>query len=81
MQTAVGVLQVSSERLQAALMPSPTGVLAALRALLPRMAAALYNDFIAQVHEATSRLTASSTDVEEYVQKLTFLATLKVRPA
>lgn len=79
MQTAVGVLEISSERLQATLLPSPTGVLAAMTDMLPRVAAQLYNDFISQAHEATSRLTAHTTSVEEYVDKLTFLATLKVR--
>ena len=78
MQNYVGVIQVNSAHLKAALLPTPSQLLAELSALLPRCAALLYSNFIAHVHDATSRLTARTTSVEEYVEKLSFMATLKV---
>ncbi len=77
-QNYVGVIQVNSAHLKAALLPAPSQLLAELSALLPRCAALLYSNFIAHVHDATSRLTARTTSVEEYVEKLSFMATLKV---
>ncbi|KAK9823491.1 hypothetical protein WJX72_003121 [[Myrmecia] bisecta] len=50
-------------------------------AQLPQAAAALYSAFISQVHEATSRLSAKSLSVEEYVEKLKFLDALKAHEA
>ena len=77
-QNYVGVIQVNSAHLKAALLPAPSQLLAELSALLPRCAALLYSNFIAHVHDATSRLSARTTSVEEYVEKLSFMATLKV---
>jgi hypothetical protein len=45
----VGVVRVSLVALREALLPAPRQQLAALRALLPRLAGALLNAFLAQV--------------------------------
>jgi len=79
MQNDVGMFRVDAEQLKTALLPSPTALLAQLGQYLPRAAAQLYAAFIDQVHSATSILKASISSVEDYVQQLAFLETLKVR--
>eukprot|EP00951_Prasinocladus_malaysianus_P021082 scaffold173829_cov41-Prasinocladus_malaysianus.AAC.1 len=66
----VGIIKIDCRKLKEALLPSPTSCLAQLHELLPRMAAKLYQDFIAEVHDAISRLNASAVEVEEYVEKI-----------
>ncbi|DBB06681.1 TPA: hypothetical protein ACH3X1_012189 [Trebouxia sp. C0004] len=73
----VGMFRVDAQQLKTALLPSPTALLAQLGQRLPRAAAQLYTAFIDQVHSATSMLKASISSVEEYVQQLAFLETLK----
>lgn len=79
MQNDVGMFRVDAQQLKSALLPSPTALLAQLGQCLPRAAAQLYAAFVDQVHSATSILKASISSVEEYVQQLAFLETLKVR--
>lgn len=79
MQSDVGMLRVDAKQLKTALLPSPTALLAQLGQCLPRAAAQLYAAFVDQVHSATSALKTSISSVEDYVQQLAFLETLKVR--
>ncbi len=79
MQNDVGMFRVDAHQLKTALLPSPTALLAQLGQCLPRAAAQLYAVFVDQVHSATSILKASISSVEDYVQQLSFLETLKVR--
>ena len=78
MQNDVGMFRVDAKQLKTALLPSPTALLAQLGQCLPRAAAQLYAAFVDQVHSATSILKASISSVEDYVQQLAFLETLKV---
>lgn len=75
----VGIINIDCTKLKEALLPSPTGCLAQLHELLPRMAAKLYQEFIAEVHDAISRLNASVVEVEEYVDKVEFLNSMRER--
>ena len=78
LQKDVGLFRVDAQQLKAALLPSPTALIKQLGQLLPQAAAQLYNNFIVQIHEATFALKASISSVEDYVNQLSFLATLKV---
>eukprot|EP00873_Tetraselmis_striata_P045243 jgi/Tetstr1/465507/TSEL_010176.t1 len=75
----VGIVQIDCRKLKEALLPSPTTCLAQLHELLPRMAAQLYSEFIAEVHDAIVRLNVSTTEVEEYVDKVEFLNGMRER--
>ena len=77
-QNDVGIIRVDAQQLKAALLPSPTALLAQLGHLLPQAAGQLYSGFIDQVHNATFVLRASINSVEDYVHQLGFLETLKV---
>lgn len=44
-----------------------------------QLAAELFQEFIDEVHTANSRLTLSDSIAEEFVEKLTFLETVKAR--
>lgn len=78
-QNDCGMLRVDAQQLKAALLPSPTSLLARLGQILPSAAVRMYNIFIEQLHGATSLLKTSIANVEEYVQKLSFLEECKVR--
>ena len=78
MQNDVGIIRVDAQQLKAALLPSPTALLAQLGHLLPQAAGQLYSGFIDQVHNATFVLRASINSVEDYVHQLGFLEILKV---
>ena len=75
----VGIIEIDCVKLKEALLPSPTQCLAQLHELLPRMAAKLYQEFIAEVHDAISKLNASAIEVEEYVEKIEFLNGMRER--
>lgn len=79
MQNDVGILRVDAQQLKAALLPSPTALLAQLGKRLPQAAGQLYYAFVDQVHNATFVLRAGISSVEDYVHQLAFLGTLKVR--
>ena len=79
-QSDVGMFRVDAQQLKAALLPSPTALLAQLGQLLPQAASQLYNNFIQQVHSAISILKAGISSVEDYVHQLAFLQGLKVWP-
>eukprot|EP00898_Chlorokybus_atmophyticus_P006606 jgi/Chlat1/6947/Chrsp52S06617 len=68
----IGILRVESGRLRAAFLPSPVACLDSLNALLPDLAHALYTAYIAEIHDATARLSANPTTVEEFVEQLRF---------
>lgn len=59
------------------MLPSPTTCLTALHRLLPSLAADLFSAFMGEVENALTRLKAPVSSVEEYVEKIEFLA--KVR--
>lgn len=71
------MFRVDAQQLKAALLPSPTALLAQLGQLLPQAAGQLYSNFIHQVHSATSVLKASISSVEDYVHQLAFLENLQ----
>lgn len=77
MQRDVGMFRVDAQQLKAALLPSPTALLAHLGQLLPQAAGQLYSRFVEQVHSATSILRATTSSVEDYVHQLAFLGRLK----
>ena len=72
------MLRVDAQQLKAALLPSPTALLAQLGQILPQAAARIYNIFIEQLHGATTLLKTSITNVEEYVHQLAFMEECKV---
>lgn len=78
LQSDCGMLRVDAQQLKAALLPSPTALLAQLGQILPQAAARIYNIFIEQLHGATTLLKTSITNVEEYVHQLAFLEECKV---
>eukprot|EP00884_Botryococcus_braunii_P021123 jgi/Botrbrau1/7695/Bobra.0159s0133.1 len=78
-QDKVGVLLMDLAELKAALEPSPTALLDKLWHVLPRTASEMYEAFSSQVHGAISALSRTCTCAEEYVDKLSFLETLRAR--
>lgn len=69
----VGILRVSSAQLKASLLPGPVQCLQKISSLLPQLAAQKYQEFIADVHDATARLTTNPSTVEEFVEHVSFL--------
>jgi hypothetical protein len=69
----VGILRVSSAQLKASLLPGPVQCLQKISSLLPQLAAQKYQEFIADVHDSTARLTTNPSTVEEFVEHVSFL--------
>lgn len=73
----VSIVRVACEHLKLSLLPSPTACLEALHELLPSLAADLFQGFMGEVQNALMRLQAHSNAVEEYVDKIQFLASVR----
>eukprot|EP00958_Prasinococcus_capsulatus_P007761 scaffold712_cov404-Prasinococcus_capsulatus_cf.AAC.19 len=74
----IGVFKVNSQKLVEALLPSPTKCLKEMYALLPELGHDEYTTFIAEVHEATAKLSARLVSVDDFVDLLKFLDTCHV---
>lgn len=72
------MLRVDAQQFKAALLPSPTALMAQLGQVLPQAAVRIYNIFIEELHGAITLLKTPVNNVEEYVQKLAFLNECKV---
>ena len=59
------------------LLPSPQRCLELIHQLLPQLASEVYQAFIAEVHEATRKLTFVPTSPEEFADLLGFLDKLE----
>lgn len=64
---------VAMQELVTALLPSPQRCLGLIHQLLPQLASEVYQAFIAEVHEATRKLTFVPTSPEEFADLLGFL--------
>lgn len=73
----MSIVRVACDHLKQSLLPSPTASLEALHSLLPNLAADLFQGFMGEVQNALMRLQAPSSAVEEYVDKIQFLATVR----
>ncbi|GFR44385.1 hypothetical protein Agub_g5605 [Astrephomene gubernaculifera] len=73
----VSIVRVAVGHFKGAVIPSPTRCLQEMHAMLPALAADLFHDFMSTVQNALSRLQAPSSAVEEYVEKLQFLAEVR----
>ena len=62
---------------QGSLLPVPINCLASMQRLLPELGADLFQGFMTEVQGALSKLQGQSSAVEDYVDKIEFLA--KVR--
>jgi hypothetical protein len=69
----LGILRVELAQIAAAVLPSPKRCLEAIHVLLPELSSEVYTRFITRVHEATRRLSAVPTCVEEFVEYLRFI--------
>ncbi|WIA13579.1 hypothetical protein OEZ85_007146 [Tetradesmus obliquus] len=72
----VDIVRINAAALKQALIPWPVNRLAELHKALPVLAADLLHEFMDHMHSAQPRLSAVCSCVEEYVEKLTFLAEL-----
>ncbi|KAK3237367.1 hypothetical protein CYMTET_52552 [Cymbomonas tetramitiformis] len=70
----MGIVRVSTLQLKNTFTPSPVKCLDLIAALLPELAAARYQSFIAEIHEANTKLLAIPGTVEEFVDFVNFLA-------
>lgn len=59
------------------LLPSPQRCLELIHQLMPQLASEVYQAFIAEVHEATRKLTFVPTSPEEFADLLGFLEKLE----
>lgn len=59
------------------MLPSPQRCLELIHHLLPQLASEVYQAFIAQVHEATQKLTFVPSSPEEFADLLAFLDKLE----
>ena len=75
----IDIVRVNELELKNILLPSPRHCLNELHDLLPKMAFEEYTTFITEVHDATARLGAPLTAVDDFVEQLNFLETLKER--
>ena len=73
----VGIVRINSEELKETLLPSPVTKLADYKKMLPELAASMYTDFITQVHDATTKLTAKLSTTEEFVASMSFAESLR----
>jgi hypothetical protein len=60
----VGVVRINSADLQKTLLPSPVEKLEEMSAAMPQLAAAMYQEFIAGVHNSTGKLGAKLNSAE-----------------
>ena len=60
--------------LQGSLLPVPTNCMASMHRLLPELGADLFQGFMTEVQGALSKLQTQSSAVEDYVDKIEFLA-------
>ena len=66
------------QELITALLPSPQRCLDLIHQLLPQLASEVYQAFIAEVHEATRKLSFVPTSPEEFADLLAFLEKLEL---
>eukprot|EP00879_Flechtneria_rotunda_P011573 GHRR01012088.1.p1 GENE.GHRR01012088.1~~GHRR01012088.1.p1 ORF type:complete len:1024 (+),score=420.33 GHRR01012088.1:512-3583(+) len=72
----VDVIRINAKQLKGSVLPWPNNRLTELHRMLPGLAADLLHEFMDSVHSAQSKLSAVCTCVEEYVEKMVFLAEL-----
>lgn len=76
----VGIVRIQTQTLKDQLLPSPQSCLKEICSTqLPSLAIGLYNSFINQVHDAKSRLSARLNSVEDFVNQVSFLDSIKER--
>eukprot|EP00899_Mesostigma_viride_P007437 jgi/Mesvir1/16695/Mv15092-RA.1 len=78
-ESRVGILKIDSRQLKQTFLPSPQRCLAALHALLPRLAHEMFSAFMEEIHDATAKLTATLDSVEDFVAQMDFVAEVQAR--
>jgi len=68
----VGIVRINAAGLQKILLPSPVEKLAEMSARLPELASAMYQQFIARVHDSTTQLSAKLSSAEDFVAQMSF---------
>ena len=73
----VGIVRINSEKLKAALLPSPSAKMREMSETLPALAAEMYSAFIAKVRDATAKLQARLDGAQEFVEQMAFIRELR----
>uniref|UniRef100_A0A7S0KGL2 Dynein-1, subspecies f n=1 Tax=Micromonas pusilla TaxID=38833 RepID=A0A7S0KGL2_MICPS len=73
----VGIVKIKSQRLQTALLPSPTAKLEELSKMLPGLAAEMFDKFIEEVHAGTNKLANPPKSAEDFMDVMRFCVDLR----
>mmetsp|Transcript_3151 Transcript_3151/g.13662 ORF Transcript_3151/g.13662 Transcript_3151/m.13662 type:complete len:4229 (-) Transcript_3151:2367-15053(-) len=73
----VGIVKIKSQRLQTALLPSPTAKLEELSQMLPGLAAEMFNKCIEEVHAGTNKLANPPKSAEDFTDVMRFCVDLR----
>lgn len=76
--TDVSIIRVNCLKLKEALLPSPTSRLAEMQQELPKLASDLFQAYMEEVQNALTHLQAPTSAVEDYVDKIEFLAQVRL---
>jgi dynein heavy chain len=73
----VGIVRIDSEAFRDGLLPSPVAKLEQMSEVLPKLAADVYAEFIAEVHDSTQRLSARLDVAQELCDRMRFVSELR----
>lgn len=73
----VGIVRVDGEAVRDRLLPSPVAKLKQMSEVLPKLAADVYTEFIAEVHDSTQRLSAPLDTTQELCDRMNFVRELR----
>ena len=73
----VGIVQIDSTEFRDATTPSPIGKIAEMRETLPKLARDAYAEFIAEIHDATAKLSTRLDAAQELCDRMRFVQHLR----